>query len=427
MPARPDRPGGAGGHRPHPHALAALAVAAVALALLAWLPVAAAADPSLGAAPALASPSWWAAAAVVAAQSVLVARVARRPALLLPLTAALPLPLALAAPSAVLTLTTLPVAVATHLAVLSRPLRRLAGALAATLLLVALAQVLGQTGDEPAAGGGPWVPVAAGTAQALLVVGAPLLLGSVVAARRDAERARRQEVAALRREQEALLAAAVSQQRTAMSRELHDIAAHHLSGIALLAAAIGRQVDTDPAAAKRSAQLVREQSRAVLDDLRRLVGLLREDAADARPVETLAGLDDLVRARRAVGADVALVHRGDGAERLGPLAQLVAHRAVQEALANAAAHAPGAVCAVEVDATASDRVVLTVRNGPPTGPDQGPGSGFGLVAMAERAQLVGGTLEHGPTGDGGWRVRLRLPAEPAARPDHRDDHLEGTA
>ena len=82
---------------------------------------------------------------------------------------------------------------------------------------------------------------------------------------------------ALEREHDALVQAAIARERTAMARELHDIAAHHLSGIAVMTAAIATQIDTDPAAAKRAVGQVRQQSTEVLRDLRSLVGLLRED------------------------------------------------------------------------------------------------------------------------------------------------------
>jgi signal transduction histidine kinase len=200
----------------------------------------------------------------------------------------------------------------------------------------------------------------------------------------------------------------------AMSRELHDIAAHHMSGIALMAAAMERQVDSDPGAAKLSARQVRAQSRAVLDDLRRLVGLLREEADATRPVESLDAVAALVENRRAAGAEIDLVVPAGDPEHglgVGPLAQLVVHRMVQESLANAAAHAPGARCGVEIGEPHDGRLVVTVRNGAPSGPDPGPGSGFGLLGMAERAQLVGADLTHGATPDGGWEVRLTLPVE----------------
>jgi signal transduction histidine kinase len=187
-----------------------------------------------------------------------------------------------------------------------------------------------------------------------------------------------------------------------------------MSGIALMAAALDRQIDADPATAQRSARQIREQSSAVLDDLRRLVGLLREDADATRPLETLDAVSALVETRRAAGSEIDLVvpagSTGPGAG-LGPLAQLVAYRMVQESLANAAAHAQGARCAVEIGDPHDGRLTIAVRNGAPAGPDPGPGGGFGLVGMAERAQLVGGDLTYGVTPDGGWEVRLTLPVE----------------
>ena len=105
---------------------------------------------------------------------------------------------------------------------------------------------------------------------------------------------------------------------------------------------------------------VRAQSRALLDDLRRLVGLLR-DADHVDAVETVEAIERLVADARASGRDVSLRVEGrtDG---VGSLGQLVAFRMVQESLANAALHAPGASCAVAIDGTAADRVVVTVRN-----------------------------------------------------------------
>ncbi|TQM10012.1 sensor histidine kinase [Pseudonocardia kunmingensis] len=394
--------------RPGPlHPVTAAVCGLVAIGLLLVLPAAAATDPSFGPMPRTGSAGWWVIAAVLVAQAVAVAWVGRFPTTVLPGLAALPLVMAWAVPSAAFSLTAVAELAGVFLAVVARPPRRRWVAPAATALLLATAHFL----NEVRSGASDPAPaVVSGLLQALVVVGLPLLLGLVVVAQRDAHDARRHEVQALRREQDALLQAAVSQQRVAMSRELHDIAAHHISGIALMAAAIDRQIDADPAAARRSAGQIREQSSAVLDDLRRLVGLLREGADATRPVETLDAVTALVEARRAAGAAIDLVVPA-GNPAVGPLAQLVAYRMVQESLANAAAHAPGARCAVEVGEPRDGRLTITVRNGAPAEPDPGPGGGFGLVGMAERAQLVGADLTYGRTRDGGWEVRLTLPVE----------------
>lgn len=256
--------------------------------------------------------------------------------------------------------------------------------------------------------------------QTVAIVIAPLLLGSVFAAQRQARDAHRAELRAVARERDALVSAAVAEERAAMARELHDIAAHHLSGIAVMAAAVDGQIDSNPEAARRSVRLVRAQSRAVLDDLRRLVGLLREDVGDERSVRTLASAMDLVKDKAAAGTPVELrtlaaEPEGPLGDGVGPLAQLVAYRMVQESLTNAATHAPGANCRVEIDDRDSGTLTVTVTNdrAPTTGDRavSSPGGGFGLVGMRERAGLITGTLRCGATAEGGWAVVLTIPRD----------------
>ncbi len=413
----------------------------LALTGLLSIPLLAASDEdAVGPLPAAWSVGWWVVVVVLVAQAVALLWVRRAPRVAATTAAALPWLVAALAPSPLFGLTTGAVLVAVFAVALLPPLRRLVPVLALAAVLVAGAQTVNdvRSGASPL---GPALGVA--LVQALGVVGVPLPVALTVAARREAREARDKEVRALQREHVALVDATVSRERAAMSRELHDIAAHHMSGIALMASAIVHQVDTDPAEAKRSAQQVRAQSTAVLDDLRRLVGLLREGAGAGRAVESLASVRDLVAARRAAGADVRLVVHGaghapdrDGAPvgagpspsgagaeadadagtheqgaGVGPLAQLVVYRMVQESLANAAVHAPGAPCVVEVDDRDDDRLVVVVRNARGHGVDPGPGGGFGLVGMHERAELVGGRLRYGPTPDGGWEVRLRVPRD----------------
>lgn len=387
--------------------MAAAGCGVVSLALFFAIPLAGAADPTLGDLPSPGEGRWWLLGAVLLVQAVTAVQVNRRPEVVLPLVAGVPLVAAWFGPNAAFSTTAVTLIASVYLAVVAR-MRWPRVVLPAAWLLVATAQACNEV-----RGGALAVPEAllAGPAQALVVVGLPLLAGSVVAAQRDARDAREQEARALRREQGALLEAAVSQQRAAMSRELHDIAAHHLSGIALMAAVIDRRIDSDPAAAKEAAREIRQQSTAVLDDLRRLVGLLREDPGAESPIAALEAVPELVAQRRATGAEIDLVLPESGTDGVGPLAQLVAYRAVQESLANAAAHAPGARCVVEIGTRDRDRVQVVVRNDSPAAAGAGPGGGYGLLGMAERAQLVGADLDYGPTAGGGWEVRLLLPRE----------------
>lgn len=373
------------------------------------------------------APVWWAVAAgavVVTAQAAaLAAAVVRRRTAplvaLLAVSAGAPVGAALGLGSAV-GATTVAVFVAVFVAVsdgqVAGSWARVAPALAAAAGLVALGDGIRAARGEGLDG----ATAATAVLQGVVVVAVAAVVGAVVGARREAARARLDRLRALAGEQAALAEAAVSRQRTAMARELHDIAAHHLSGIAVVTAALDRQIDTDPEGAKVAVRQVRRQSTAMLRDLRSLVALLREDGAALTEVEpeTLAGLPRLVTDARGAGREVDLTVHGADAARLadldiGPLAQLAAYRTAQEALANAARHAPGAAVAVVLDARDADRVVVAVRNEPPPAPAADPGGrrGFGIIGMRERAELTDARLRTGPTADGGFEVVLTLPRD----------------
>lgn len=376
--------------------------------------------------PGLTETAWWVGAALVTLQAAFVLRWWSNPRLALMAVA----PAAVVAGGVTLgdatNVTGFFVMVAAYLVAVAHPVRRTWPTLVAAGVLVALGGIAaGLRLDDPVLTtvGGPLL-------QATGTIGAPVLVGILVATRRESRAAREDEARALLRERDALLTAAVARERTAMARELHDIAAHHLSGIAVMSAAIGTQIDTDPEGAKEAAAQVRRQSVSVLHDLRSLVGLLRvgdEDASGSGPtptrIENLAGVAALANdfSSAATPVELTVLEAPDRplGEGIGPLAQLAAYRMVQESLANAARHAPGARCEVVVDDRDAARLVVTVRNGPPTRPPAVAvgSSGFGLVGMRERADLTGARLEHGPTSDGGWQVLLRIPRDPDAQTD----------
>ncbi|MBC9226545.1 sensor histidine kinase [Aeromicrobium sp. 636] len=387
----------------------------VAVAGLVALPVVAALDSEgLGDVPRPDDARWWVLLLGLSAQAAALLMARERPALTAPLVAAIGCGVSLVAGETAPGLTSLAVVVAVYRAVSVGSVARLRWPLLGSAALVAVA-VIG-------AGAGADAPVALvveGLAQAALVVGAPVAVASFLSSRRAAARAQRNEAEAIVREHEARLEAAIARERTGMARELHDIAAHHLSGIAVMLAAVDRQIETDPQAARAAVREVRGQSREILDDLRRLVGLLRDDDVARTSVECIESLTGLVEQAGAAPGGVEFVTlRGSDqlptAAGVGPLAQLAAYRMVQEALANARSHAPGARCRVEVDDRAADRLVVTVDNAPSTVAPSGSSGGFGLRGMQERADLVGAQLEYGPSVDGGWRVRMTLSREPGA-------------
>lgn len=388
------------------------AVAALGLLILALV---VGVDPGIaGNVPGVGSLPWWMTILVLAGQAVTLVwlRVAPRGVLLL--VAALPLLVSGSGLGANFNLTSFAVVVASYVAFVERPLRLMGAAGIAAAFLTFAGYLVSAVRDGELAGG---VVVAASIGQALLIVGGPAMLALLVTTRRDIRVARGHELLALARE-------ARAQERTAMARELHDIAAHHLSGIAIMAAAIERQIVTDPASATVGIRQVRSQSTSVLRDLRRLVGLLREGDAAELDVETLDGISALTARASAGGAAVGLVilaadrELGGGVASdvsslgagLGPLAHLTAYRMVQESLANALRHAPGAPCKVTIDDRDPQFVVVRVHNdaGSTAPPTSRTGGGFGLVGMGERAALTAAELRYGPTIDGGWDVFLRL-------------------
>lgn len=363
--------------------------------------------------------TWWLTASVLALQCAVLSLLPRVPRLALLAVAALPIWLAIAAPSALYTTSAIPVLVAAFITALVRPFRRVVFATVASAVLLALGQLLCglSIGRSDV-----FTLTLESVSQAIIVIGLPSLLASAIAANRAAARSNQVALEAMARERDAQIGEAIALERTAMARELHDIAAHHLSGISLMASAIARQVMTDPVAARTGAQLVREQSNAVLDDLRSLVGLLRQAhstdgyGAPDGSIKSLATVDELVSTAQQTGVEASLQWRPSAIGTLGrgisPLAQLAAYRMIQEALTNAARHAPGSSVLIVIDDTEQAELRLTVANSPVgASREQRHGAGFGLIGMRERATLIGGSFDAGATADGGWEAKMRIPRD----------------
>ncbi|MFE6647929.1 sensor histidine kinase [Nocardioides sp. NPDC057772] len=206
--------------------------------------------------------------------------------------------------------------------------------------------------------------------------------------------------------------AAARDERTRIARELHDIAAHHLSGIVVQAAALDKLIDRAPDSARESAHWIRTQGKATLADLRQVVGLLRdtEPGYDA-PVPGLAALPALLEDARRLGTEI-VVLRHDTPPPLPPITDISLYRIAQQALANARQHAPGAPVTLSLAAD-PDQLLLEVVNGPGHDRTREAGTGSGLIGMRERAALVGAELDTVPTPDGGWLVAVRVPVEEA--------------
>jgi len=278
-----------------------------------------------------------------------------------------------------------------------RRARLLAPALAVPFLGLALA-------------GGRPTDSEAGVLAVLLAALAPAAAWAGIAwqARRDATEhdAARQVIA------DTLLEHTARGERARIARELHDVVAHHISMIAVQAESARLTTPGMPPAGARRLSAIGDTARAGLTEMRRLLGVLREDAggpAERQPQPGLAQLNDLLDdARDATGAATRLILHGAPGP-LDPGVELAAYRIVQEALTNARRHAPGAAVDVELH-YAGDALRLRVRdNGP--GPRAAPLAGHGLAGMRERATAVGGQLHTGPATGGGFLITALLPAK----------------
>ncbi|HET6936990.1 MAG TPA: sensor histidine kinase [Nocardioides sp.] len=208
--------------------------------------------------------------------------------------------------------------------------------------------------------------------------------------------------------------AAVAEERARIARELHDVVAHSVSVMTVQAGAARMMLATDPDRALAPLLAVEETGRQALDELRRLLGILRPGQAEAGlvPQPGLDDLPELVESVRATGLPVELIT--DGVVRpIAPGLGLTAYRIVQEALTNTLKHAAAHEVRVLVDYGAQQLHVEVRDDGcqtaPPNSAEPGGPSGHGLAGMRERAALYGGELQVGPGEDGGYVVSTYLP------------------
>jgi signal transduction histidine kinase len=200
---------------------------------------------------------------------------------------------------------------------------------------------------------------------------------------------------------------AVADERSRIARELHDVVAHSLSIVSVQASAAQALLTRDPARAAEHLEAVRSSAREGLEEMRRLVGVLREDEPTYAPQPSLDRLGELVADARAAGLPVEL----DVPEPAPPLPaglDLAAYRIVQEALTNVRRHAGQVATEVRVRRE-DDGLALEVVNAPGAPGQDASGAGRGLVGMQERVRMYGGQLHVGPEAGGGWAVRARLP------------------
>ncbi|WP_405094628.1 sensor histidine kinase [Micromonospora sp. NBC_01412] len=283
-------------------------------------------------------------------------------------------------------------------------------------------------------------------AWAAVFIGSVLAWGMFVRARRQLILSLRDRADRAEAEQQLRVAQARQLERTRIAREMHDVLAHRISLLSLHAGALEFRPDAPPQEVARAAGVIRESAHAALQDLREVIGVLRADdppppgpassghvpagsarpapapaarsastpqpVAVERPQPTLADVPTLVAESRAAGMRVEAVDTVEAAGTTPVALGRGAYRIVQEGLTNARKHAPGAAVTVRLSGAPGEGLTVDVRNRWPVGAGSQPvipGTGTGLIGVAERVSLAGGHLEHGRDGSGDFRLTAWLP------------------
>ena len=240
----------------------------------------------------------------------------------------------------------------------------------------------------------------------------PWAIGVAVRRQRTLREEATQRALAAEREVAVAEQRAMFNERLRIARELHDVVAHTLSVVAVQAGVARHLMHEQPQRVGPALTAIEEASRMALDDLRRMLGVLREgpDATSLMtlsPAPGLADLEPLIAIHRESYGPAQLIIE-PGVEQLPDSVRITVYRIVQEALTNARRHAPRAAVTVTVASCDGD-VTLVVENPGSGQPTMHTSPGFGLVGMRERVGLFGGVFEAGPTEAGGFRIRAVLP------------------
>ena len=256
----------------------------------------------------------------------------------------------------------------------------------------------------------------AGIALMLLFILACLATGSYLGTRRQLVAALHERALTAERERVLAAGAAREAERTRIAREMHDVLAHRISLVALHAGALTYRDDLTRAETVGAAGIVRANAQLALAELGEVLGVLRAGAPPAdgvaeQPQPTLAELPALLADAREAGSPVRL-DSTVAVRAVPPSLSRTAFRIVQEALTNARRHAPGEAVTIRLTragTSTSGHLTVQISNPVPAPADHEPEPGVGLVGLAERAELAGGSLRAGPEPDGTFVVRARLP------------------
>jgi signal transduction histidine kinase len=259
--------------------------------------------------------------------------------------------------------------------------------------------------------GKPMISLSAGLLINAVVMVVTFMLGRTIRARRERSQALAERASVAESGRQAHAEQAVAEERRRIARELHDVVAHHVSVIGVMATGARRVLKHDFDAAEQALTTIEQTSRTTLRELRRLLFLLRvesESESQLSPQPGLEGMRSLVEQVREAGLPAVLRVEGEPSP-LDPGVALTAYRIVQEALTNALKHAGPATAEVRLTYAAELLSIEVFDTG--HGPREGMAPGHGLLGMRERVAVYGGTLRTGPRPGGGFRVYAKIPVE----------------
>jgi signal transduction histidine kinase len=241
-----------------------------------------------------------------------------------------------------------------------------------------------------------------------LVLGAVWYLGYSMYSRRSYAETLERRNAELERARDELERSVITQERLRIARELHDVIGHSMSSIAVQSGVGAHVIDDDPEAGKRALLTIEWTSKSALAEIRRVLGLMRDNGDGARldPAPRVEDLEELVRDISSNGPQVDLQVAGEMSDLPAGMTTVL-YRIVQEALTNVVRHAHATRARVVLTRTPDAVTVEVVDDG--AAPLGHPAEGHGLIGMRERVELFEGELDVGPLRDGGFRVAARVP------------------
>ncbi len=287
--------------------------------------------------------------------------------------------------------------------------RALVGIVALTLVSMAIFPLLYPSG------GAWWSQMLFGS----LLIAVALGWGLFTRARREVIRSLRERAEQLESEQRLRVQQAQEAERRRIAREMHDVLAHRLSLLSVHAGALEFRPDATPEEVAEAAGVIRETAQTALQELRDVIGVLRDETEERTvqpPQPTLAQLPALIEESREAGMHIRMSIDETIDDQLPAAVGRTAYRVVQEGLTNARKHAPAAAVEVLISTDEGPSLVVAVVSrsavGVPATGGSSEGSGAGLVGLTERVSLAGGELKHGRDEDGDFVLRARLPWSP---------------